>query len=659
METRKDTGNAAGKGLRYLKERGLKEFTAHAIEKVQDSRFDYQKWICRQQISSVQAGYQKKLILPFMPKIYVLVDGEGKGQDSGLPETIRSIRASTYPNVYAIHALNSQVKDEDFVAFATAGDIIERNAFFEVVSSLQGGADCVYSDEDSWEETVQPASSETVSSGQEPAGAEPKAQGSAASASAGLGSGVPEQAASTSAVPGSAGAEPETQGSAVPASAGLGSGVPESAAPAGKVLTGQSSGRMKSCGKRFSDPLFKPDYDPDYLRTFNYIRNLFVVRAGIIRSLYEESQKAMIPSARNLSDPAYRYELTLRCTDRASSMGGVVHIAKVLYHAKKRAVTEDQDQTTNENMRQVLERDLELRGQKGIVEDGALPGTFHIRYEIPGEPLVSIIIPNRDNASVLENCIWSIRNKTTWKNYEIIVVENNSSQKQTAELYQKLEEDKDARIVRYPHAFHFSRVINEGVKKSSGQYLVLMNNDVTVRTPDWIEQLLAQVSRPGVGAAGPKLLFPDGRVQSAGIVVGLMGYAGSMMVAEQGDDPGYMGRAVLTQNMSAVTAACMMVERDAFLKVGGFPDEFTVALGDVDFCLSLRDAGYRVIFEPTAVMIHHESLTRGAEDTKEKKKRFRVEQSRFKKKREKILKEGDPSYNPNLSRRRCDWSQQT
>ena len=165
--------------------------------------------------------------------------------------------------------------------------------------------------------------------------------------------------------------------------------------------------------------------------------------------------------------------------------------------------------------------------------------------------------------------------------------------------------------------------------------------------------------RPEVGAAGPKLLYPDGRVQSAGIVTGIMGYAGSMMVAEDGDDPGYMGRAVLTQDMSAVTAACMMVRRDAFVKVGGFPDEFRVALGDVDFCLSLSDAGYRVVFEPAAVMIHHESLTRGAEDTREKKRRFAAEKAAFVMKRSRILKAGDPAYNPNLSRRRCDWSQQT
>ncbi len=569
MDTRKENDHAAGKGLRYLRERGLKEFTAHAIEKVQDSRFDYGKWVCRQQISSVQAGYQRKLLFPRMPKIYVLVSDEGRGHDGALQETVRSVRMSTYPKVYPVHALNSQILDEDFVAFVRAGDLVERNAFFETVKALQNGADCVYTDEDQWERS------------------------------------------------------------------------------------GDSGENV------YSDPLFKPDYDPDYLRSGNYIQNLFVVRVGIIRSFYEGTSREMMPTAARLADPAYRYELTLRCTDRAAAMGGIVHVAKVLYHAGKEAAKALPDVETLARMRRVLEKDLELRGYAGTVEDGPVPGTFHIRYEIQGEPLVSVIIPNRDNASVLENCIWSIRNRSTWKNYEIIVVENNSTQPQTAELYQKLEADGDARIVRYPHAFHFSRVINEGVKQSSGEYLVLMNNDVTVRTPDWMERLLAHAARPGVGAVGPKLLFPDGRVQSAGIVVGLMGFAGSMMVAEDGEDPGYMGRAVLTQEMSAVTAACMMVKREAFMKAGGFPDEFTVALGDVDFCLSLKDAGFRNIFEPAAVMIHHESLTRGAEDTKAKKKRFAVEQSRFRKKREQILKEGDPAYNPNLSRRRCDWSQQT
>ncbi len=568
MGQREDTQSAAGKGLRYLKERGLKEFAAHAVEKARDSHFDYQKWVLKNQISSVRAGYERKLRFPRMPRIYVMA-GEGPNtQEKELRRTVSSVKASTYPRVELIHALNSQIRDEDYLTFIQPGDVVERNAFFEMVSALQDGAAVIYTDEDRFEE-----------------GEDRKAV--------------------------------------------------------------------------YSDPIFKPDYDPDFLRSWNYIGNLFLVRVGIIRSLYEDHKKSITPTSQRILDPVYRYALTLRCTRKATEMGGVVHVPRVLYHAAKASGEHSKDEQIIDSMRKVLQEDLKERGCSGEVADGPVAGTFHVRYAIEGEPLISIIIPNKDNASVLENCIWSIRNRSSWKNYEIIVVENNSREPQTFELYKKLEEEGQAKIVRYPHAFHFSRVINEGVKKSSGQYLVLMNNDVTVRTPDWMECLLAQAARPRVAVAGPKLLFPDGRVQSAGIVVGLMGYAGSMMVAEDGEDPGYMGRGVLAQDMSAVTAACMMVKRTAFLEAGGFPDEFSVALGDVDFCLSIRELGYRIVFEPAAVMIHHESLTRGAEDTKEKKKRFSVEIARFQKKRARILKDGDPAYNPNLSQRRCDWSQQT
>ncbi len=572
MGQKEDTQSAGGKraaskGLRYLKQRGLREFTEHAIEKIRDSHFDYQKWVRQHQISSVQAGYQKKLRFARMPKVYVMVGSGEEIPENVLSKTVRSVQESTYPRVEMIHALTSQIRDEDYLSFVQPGDLIERNAVFEMVQALQDGAAVVYTDEDRWTDE------------------------------------------------------------------------------GGDIL--------------YSDPLFKPDYDPDFLRSYNYIGNLFLVRVGIIRSLYEQYKKDITPTSSRILDPVYRYALILRCTLRAQEMGGVVHVPKILYHAGSFVEKMTADEETLSRMRDVLQTDLSERGSSGTVEDGSLPGTFHVSYKIEGEPLVSIIIPSRDNASVLENCIWSIRNRSTWKNYEIIVVENNSVQPETFELYRKLEEEGSARIVRYHHAFHFSRVINEGVRKSSGQYLVLMNNDVTVRTPDWIERLLAQVMRPKVGAAGPKLLFPDGKVQSAGIVVGLMGFAGSMMVAEEGDDPGYMGRASLVQDMSAVTAACLMVKRQAFLEAGGFPDEFTVALGDVDFCLSLRELGYRIVFEPEAVMIHHESLTRGAEDTKEKKARFAAEVERFRKKRARILKDGDPAYNPNLSRRRCDYSQQT
>ena len=574
-----ESGTAAGKGLRYLKERGVQEFAAHAVEKVRDQSFDYQKWIRKNRISSFQAGYQRKLLLSRMPRIFVILAREGReatapgglreaAYSGGLREaTLRSVRASTYAKVFPAQALNSQIRDEDFVTFLREGDLIERNAFFEMVQALQDGADAVYTDEDSWRGTEE---------------------------------------------------KPE-----------------------------------------YMDPVFKPEYNREFQRAQNYVGRLLLVRVGVIRSLYGKKRKERIPTIHNLSEPAYCWWLAMCACEKAAAMGGVRHVPKVLCHVRKQEMAPEMTGQTLERARVLLEEAIADDGIRGHLEDGPLPGTFHVAYEIPGEPLVSIVIPNADHACVLENCIRSIRNCSTWKNLEIVVVENNSRQQETFALYRKLEENHEAVVIRYPHAFHFSRVINEGVRKAKGEYLILMNNDVTVRTPDWIEKLLAHAARPGIGACGPKLLYPDGRVQSAGIVTGIMGFAGSMMVAEEGDDPGSMGRAVLTQEMSAVTAACMMVRREAFEAAGGFPDAFGVALGDVDFCLSLRDAGYRVIFEPAAVMIHHESLTRGAEDTGEKKKRFAAEVARFRRKRARILKEGDPAYNPNLSRRRCDWSQQT
>ncbi len=566
------SGTSAGKMLRYLKEHGVQEFAAHAAEEVRDRRFDYQKWVQKNRVSSVQAGYQRKLLLPKMPKVFVLIarnQEEGAKQPAGknLEATLKSIRASTYGRVCPVQAIHSQIRDEDYMAFVREGDLIERDAIFEMVRGIQDGADAVYTDEDTWDLSD------------------------------------------------------------------------------GKTI--------------YKDPLFKPDYDPDFLRAKNYIGCFVLVRVGVLRSIYAKAGRDKIPTSRNVFDPAYDWWLTIRIMDAAASMGGVKHVPKVLYHARRQEMDPDQAMHCHERARGYLQEILSVEGENAVAEDGPVQDSFHVSYRIEGTPLVSIIIPNADHASVLENCIDSIRSRSTWKRLEIVVVENNSREEETFALYRKLEERGEAGIVQYPHAFHFSRVINEGVRNAEGDYLILMNNDVTVHTPDWIEKLLSQAMRPGVGVCGPKLLYPDGRVQSAGIVTGIMGFAGSMMVALPGDDPGYMGRAVLTQNMSAVTAACMMVRRDAFDAAGGFPDEFGVALGDVDFCLSVRDAGYRVIFEPSAILIHHESLTRGQEDTAAKKKRFAVEKARFRKKRALILQKGDPFYNPNLSRRRCDYSQQT
>ena len=572
---KQDQKSTSGKAFRYLRSRGVKEFASHAAEKVRGRTFDYQRWIRSQEPSSAMVGYQKKLRFFRMPDVCVFVLRPDTAAHTN-EQTLQSVRSQTYQKVSAADMLTTHISDDSFVLYIRNGDLLTRDAVFRMVEALQGGADAVYADEDSF--------------------------------------------------------------------------------------------RQADRENRYSDPLFKPDYNPDYLRSCNYIGTPFMVRAGLIRSIGRENpERRMQWSAWSLADPAAYYEFVLRCSRAASEENGIVHVPKVLCHVRIRSgsgnpsiagKTREKDPERQEKMRAILEREIERDGLSGKAEDGPLPGTFHISWDLTEKPLVSIVIPNKDNYSVLENCIWSIRNRSTYPNYEILIVENNSVEEKTFEYYRKLEEEDSVRIVRYDHPFHFSRVVNKGVEQAAGEYVILMNNDVTVRTEDWIERLLVQCSRPGVGAAGPKLLYPDGRVQSAGIVVGLMGFAGSMMVLEDGEDPGYMGRAGLVQNMSALTAACLMVKRSVFLEAEGFADDLPVALNDVDFCLKLTKAGYRNVLEPTAVMIHHESLSRGLEDTSAKKKRFEREKAVFRKRWASILKNGDPAYNPNLSRRKCDWSQQ-
>ena len=566
-----------GKALRYLRRRGMKEFVSHTVEKVRDRRFSYQQWILAQEPSSTGIGYQKKLQFYRMPDVAVMILRPETDADTD-EQTLHSVQRQTYQKVAVSDILTTHISDDSFVLFVRNGDVLTRDAVFRMVEGLQAGADAVYADEDSFEQTD------------------------------------------------------------------------------GEIL--------------YASPLFKPDYNPDYLRSCNYIGSPFMVRAGLARSLYREadSEEHEAWSAWSLSDPASYYDFILRCSLKAGQNGGIVHVPRILCHVKRTCGTGGSfpaggngsvSAQEQEKLRKVLEEDLVRRGLEGSVEDGPLPGTFHISYDVKEMPLVSIVIPNRDNQPVLENCIRSIREISDYPDYEIVIVENNSSEKETFDYYRKLEEEGIAKIICYEQPFHFSRVLNTGVDHASGEYVILMNNDVTVLTPDWIKRLLAQCQRPGIGAAGPKLLYPDGRVQSAGIVAGIMGFAGSIMVLEDGDDPGYMGRGCLTQNMSALTAACLMVRRSVYQEMEGFADDLPVALNDVDFCLKLVRAGYRNVFEPAVRMIHHESLSRGSDETAGNRRRFETEKAVFRKRWAEFLKEGDPAYNPNLSKRRCDWSQQT
>lgn len=256
---------------------------------------------------------------------------------------------------------------------------------------------------------------------------------------------------------------------------------------------------------------------------------------------------------------------------------------------------------------------------------------------------------------MLRRCVESIR-KSTYRNYEIIIIENNSTEPETFAYYQELQDRQHARVVVWEKGFNYSAINNFGASHAQGSYFILLNNDVEILTQDWIEELLGNCQRPEVGIVGARLYYPDNTVQHAGIVVGIDGIAANMFPGLRRGQEGYYHKAALQLNYSAVTAACMMVSREAFEKVRGLEEKLAVAFNDVDFCLRVRKAGYLVVYDPFVEAYHYESKTRGAEDTQEKVRRFGEEIEFFRTRWIELLKEGDPCYNPNFSLKKCNYA---
>lgn len=269
--------------------------------------------------------------------------------------------------------------------------------------------------------------------------------------------------------------------------------------------------------------------------------------------------------------------------------------------------------------------------------------------------MVSILIPNKDEKDTLEACIRSIREKTTYKNYEIIIIENNSKEEEIFSYYNELAKD-GVRILHWEKEFNYSAINNFGAAHAKGEFLLFLNNDVTVITPEWLEELVGVCQRREVGAAGVKLLYPDNTIQHAGCVIGLGGIVGHLFVDMPANRTGYLHKASLLQDMSAVTAACMMMKKQVFEKVGGFTEKLAVAFNDVDLCLKTNQAGYLVVYDPYVQLYHMESKTRGAEDSKEKVKRFQTEIEYMRCHWINLLKNGDPYYNKNLSLTKWNYS---
>ena len=395
-------------------------------------------------------------------------------------------------------------------------------------------------------------------------------------------------------------------------------------------------------GRHYFDPNFKPDFNLFRLRENNYICHIFVVK----KSLTDETGLL-----RSEFDGAQDFDFILRCCEKAQK---ITHIPKVLYHWRCHMDSTAADPSSKayayEAGRKAVREHYQRLGIDAKVEMTERPGWYQSHVKVQGNPLISVIIPNKDHTDDLELCLFSMTRKSTYRNYEILIVENNSEKEETFEYYRKLPDRyPKARVLTWEKEFNYSAINNFAAKEAKGEYLLFLNNDVEILTPDWMEEMLQNCQQENVAAVGAKLYYPDDTIQHAGVVLGLGGIAGHIMCRASKEDPGYFGRMISVQEISAVTAACMMVKKSDFDAVGGLDETFQVAFNDIDLCMKFRAAGKKIIFTPYAELYHYESKSRGLEDTPEKQFRFDKEVKRFQEKWAQQLEMGDPYYSPNLS----------
>lgn len=392
---------------------------------------------------------------------------------------------------------------------------------------------------------------------------------------------------------------------------------------------------------RFTEPHLKPDFNLSLLRSVNYICHFFVVRRSIAVSL---------GGFRSEFDGAQDYDFILRCTEQARC---TEHVDRILYHWRihegSTAMRPESKEYCYEAGRKAIEAHLERCGTIGSVSRTKYPGYYSVHYALSTHPLVSILIPNKDQKETLETCVDSILAHTSYENYEILIIENNSTTEEIFAYYKELEKNERIRIVTYKDIFNYSKINNFGARYARGEYLLLLNNDIEVTEDSWLTEMLSACMQPGVGIVGARLLYPDRTIQHGGVIVGLGGVAGHAFHALSEDDPGYFGRAFVKQEVTAVTAACLLVRRSVYEELGGLEEKLRVAFNDIDFCLRVFYAGYKIIYNPDATLIHYESKTRGYEDTPEKIARFKTEIDFMQERHAAILEQGDPNYNRNLS----------
>lgn len=413
--------------------------------------------------------------------------------------------------------------------------------------------------------------------------------------------------------------------------------------------------KIDGLGRRF-EPHFKSDWNPDLFFSQNYVSHLGV---------YKRELLTRIGGFRTGMEGSQDQDLLLRCLPHIEGKQ-IIHIPKVLYHW--RAVegstaldSSEKSYTTQAGIKALQDYFMNHGPQGTQVEEGIVANTYRVRYTIPTPaPLVSLLIPTRDHLNLIEPCIRSIIDKSTYKDFEILILDNGSCEPKTLQFFETIQkEDTRVKVLRYDHPFNYSAINNYGVQRAKGSIIGLVNNDIEIISPDWLTEMVSQVCRSEIGCVGAKLYFENDTIQHGGVICSLGDVAGHSHKHFPRTHPGYFSRLLLPQSMSAVTAACLLVRRKVYEEVKGLDEtNLRIAFNDVDFCLKVREAGYRNLWTPYAEMYHYESISRGSEDTPEKQARFQSEVMFMQNKWGAAL-EGDPFYNPNLTKDREDFSLRT
>ena len=397
-------------------------------------------------------------------------------------------------------------------------------------------------------------------------------------------------------------------------------------------------------------PFFKPDWCPD-----SFLSRMYTCHLGV----YRRSLVTEVGNFRVGFEGSQDYDLVLRITEKTNN---IFHIPDILYHwrihQRSTAAASSAKPYAADAAQEALLEAIKRRGEPGkIITKANLPGVYTVRYKIKQSKLVSIIIPTKDLASVLDVCLKSIFSRSTYTNYEVVVIDNGSTEAKTARCFEFWSQQQPERFKCYSYdvPFNYSQINNYAVSQAKGDYLLFLNNDTEVITPDWIEAMMEQAQRPSIGAVGSLLLYPDDTIQHAGVVLGIGGVAGHSHKHLHISQPGYLSRAASINNYSAVTAACLMCRREVYQEVGGFEEKLAIAFNDVDFCLKIVGRGYRNIYLPHVKLYHYESKSRGYEDTPAKQARF-AQEVNYMRQKWSYLCDRDPCYNPNLTKSLEDYS---